>query len=56
MAIENTVSIDFDARLTIVDGVFDCRLTGVLKDGVHPGLYFIGLLVKKLKIACVNCI
>ena len=30
MAIENTVSIDFDLRLSIVDSVFDCRLPGVV--------------------------
>ena len=29
MAIENTVSIDFDPRSYIIDYVFDCRLPGV---------------------------
>ena len=29
MAIKNTVSIDFDPCLSIVDNVFDCRLPGV---------------------------
>ena len=29
MAIENTVSIDFDPRSSIVHNVFDCRLPGV---------------------------
>ena len=31
MAIENTISIDFDLRSTIVKSIFDCRLPGVLK-------------------------
>ena len=31
MAIENTVSIDFDPRSSIVDYVFDCRLPDVKK-------------------------
>ena len=31
MAIKNTVSIDFDLRLSIVKSVFDCRLPGVTK-------------------------
>ena len=30
MAIENTVSIDFDPRSSIVDSVFDCRLQDVM--------------------------
>ena len=30
MAIENTVSIDFDPRSSIVDSVFDCRLPDVM--------------------------
>ena len=34
MAIENTVSIDFDPRSSIVEYVFDCRLPGV--EGVMP--------------------
>ena len=29
MAFENTVSIDFDPRSSIVDSVFDCRLPAV---------------------------
>ena len=29
MAIENTISIDFDPRSSIIDSVFDCRLSGV---------------------------
>ena len=31
IAIENTVSIDFYPRSSIVDGVFDCRLPGVIR-------------------------
>ena len=30
MAIENTVSVDFDPRSSIVKSVFDCRLSGVV--------------------------
>ena len=33
MAIENTVSSDFDPRSSIVQSVFDCRLTGVFMLG-----------------------
>ena len=29
MAIENTVSVDFDPRSSIVESVFDCRLPSV---------------------------
>ena len=29
MAIENTISCDFDPRSSIVKSVFDCRLPGV---------------------------
>ena len=39
MAIVNTVSIDFDARSSIVDYVFDCRLPGVRKDQYLVKLY-----------------
>ena len=31
MAIKNTVSSDFDPRLSIVRSVFDCRISGVNK-------------------------
>ena len=40
MAIENTVSSDYDPRSSIVKSVFDCRLSGVenvlsiIEDGV----------------------
>ena len=38
MAIENTVSIDFDPRSSIVDYVFDCRrVEGVMP--VWKGIY-----------------
>ena len=35
MAIENTVSIDFDSHSSIVKSVFDCRLPSVNNEG--PG-------------------
>ena len=31
MTIENTVSSDFDPRSSIVKGVFDCNLSGVIQ-------------------------
>ena len=38
MAIENTVSTDFDPRSSIVKGVFDCHLSSVILVTAHNGI------------------
>ena len=44
MAIENTVSIDFEPRSSIVKSVFDCRLTGVAHVYFTLGGYYVGVI------------